>query len=259
VKRTWIVVPCLLGLALVGGAATAPAAEPDPDRWRVTVTPYLWAAGLYGDVTVRGVTVSPSASFVDILEGSDSLLGFQGHVAVSRGRFTGFADVLYMKLGVDGVGPTRLDVTTRMWFVEFGLEYRLLDTTDAEGRGVTFGAYVGGRYSYLELDLDTRGAPSTSQNADWLDPIVGAEVTLHLTPQFFVLARGDVGGFGVGSDFAWSATGLLGYRWQGLGLDWALLAGYKALGQDYTSGSGLQRFRWDTTMHGPVMGLSIRF
>jgi hypothetical protein len=73
------------------------------------------------------------------------------------------------------------------------------------------------------------------------------------------LFAGDVGGFGVGSDFAWSVTGLFGYKWQAGTVEWAILAGYKALSQDYTSGSGPQRFRWDTTMHGPVLGFSVRF
>ena len=61
------------------------------------------------------------------------------------------------------------------------------------------------------------------------------------------------------SDFAWSAMGPPGFRWQGAGLEWAVQAGYKALYQDYTTGSGQQQFRWDTTMHGPILGLSIRF
>ena len=68
-----------------------------------------------------------------------------------------------------------------------------------------------------------------------------------------------MGGFGVGSDFAWWALGLIGYQWRGAGLEWAVLGGYKALGQDYTNGSGARRFQWDTTMHGPALGLSIRF
>lgn len=43
------------------------------------------------------------------------------------------------------------------------------------------------------------------------------------------------------------------------GLEWAVLGGYEALDQDYASGSGALRFQWDTTMHGPVVGLSLRF
>jgi hypothetical protein len=250
----------LLGLALTTAAGAAWAADGQPDHWEVNVAPYLWAAGLYGDVTVRGVTASPDASFIDILESSDSLFGLQGHVEVRRGPFGGFADVFYMKLGVDDAGRTQADIENRMWLVEFGLQYRVLETTGAEGRGgIALDVYAGGRYSDMEIDIDTRGAPSVNQSADWLDPIVGGQVNFGVTERFFILIRGDVGGFGVGSDFAWSALGLLGYRWQGAGLEWAVLAGYKALGQDYTSDAGARRFQWDTTMHGPIVGLNVRF
>jgi hypothetical protein len=75
----------------------------------------------------------------------------------------------------------------------------------------------------------------------------------------FVVLAGDVGGFGVGSDFAWSFLALFGYQWEASGIEWAILAGYRALGQDYTTGSGAQRFRWDVTMHGPVLGFTVRF
>lgn len=160
---------------------------------------------------------------------------------------------------MEDAGATGLDIENRVWLVDFGLQYRFLDRRDDRRRGIALDAYVGGRYSYLGLDLDTRGAPSLNQSRSWVDPIVGGQVTVGVTEHFFVLVRGDVGGFGVGSDFAWSATGLLGYRWRGSGLDWTLLAGYKALHEDYTTGSGRQQFRWDTTMHGPILGLSIGF
>jgi hypothetical protein len=245
--------------AMLAAGSLAWAAGDEPSAWRVTVTPYLWAAGLSGDVTARGTTASPDASLLDILEATDSLIGLQGHVDVMRGPLGGFADVLYLKLRVEDVGATGIDLENRVWYVEFGLQYRLLDRRDEEGRGIALDAYAGGRYSYLELDLDTRGAPSLNQSQSWVDPIVGAQVHVGLGEHVFLLVRGDIGGFGVGSDFAWSATGLVGFRWRGAGLEWALLAGYKALSQDYSTGSGRQQFRWDTTMHGPVVGLSIRF
>jgi hypothetical protein len=146
-----------------------------------------------------------------------------------------------------------------MWFVEFGGQFRVLDTTDDRVPGVTVDVYGGGRYSNLELDLDTAGAPSLNQSKDWLDPIVGGRVGVHFSEHVFLIFAGDIGGFGVGSDFAWSIQGLFGYRWEGGGIEWAVVAGYKALGQDYGSGSGAQRFRWDVVMHGPVLGFTVRF
>ena len=248
--------------ALLLFAATAPFAradDDDPTAWRVTLTPYLWATGLYGDVTVRGRTAELDATFLDILEDTDTLVAFQGHLEVTRGRWGAYGDFFYVKAQVDDAGPAGLDVTSRLWFIDFGAQYRILDTTTDRVPGFTLDVYGGARYSLLEVDLAPPGAPVLSRDVDWIDPIVGARVGVHLSEHAFLLFAGDVGGFGVGSDLAWSITGLFGYRWQAAGLEWAVLAGYKALAQDYTTGSGTRRFRWDTTMHGPVLGLSVRF
>jgi hypothetical protein len=247
------------GLLVGGIASRARANDEDPNAWHVTVTPYAWAAGLYGDVTIRGLNAELDASFLDLLDETDTLVGLAGRLEVTRGRLGVFGDFFYVKTEVEDAGATGLDVTTRMWFIEFGGQYRLLDTRDDRVPGITFDIYGGGRYSFLELDLDTAGVPSSNQSKNWIDPIVGGRFGIHFSPRVFLLFAGDVGGFGVGSDFAWSVTGLFGYKWQAGTVEWAILAGYKALSQDYTSGSGPQRFRWDTTMHGPVLGFSVRF
>jgi hypothetical protein len=246
-------------LLVAATASFAWAEDDDPTAWHVTISPYLWATGLYGDVTVRGRKAELDATFVDILEDTDTLVGFQGHLEVTRGRWGAYGDVFYVKAKVEDVGPVGLDVTSRLWFIDFGAQVRILDTTTDRVPGLTLDVYGGARYSLLEVDLASPGAPVLNRDVDWIDPIVGARVGVHLSEHAFLLFAGDVGGFGVGSDFAWSMTGLFGYRWQAAGLEWAVLAGYKALAQDYATGSGVRRFRWDTTMHGPILGLSVRF
>lgn len=64
--------------------------------------------------------------------------------------------------------------------------------------------------------------------------------------------RGDVGGFGVGSDLTWQAFAGIGY---GFNPRWSVTAGYRALGVDF------QRswFELDVIMHGPVVGVGLRF
>src|SRR5262245_41623908 len=134
--------------------------DDDPTAWHVTLTPYAWAPGLDGDVTVRGGDASLDASFIDIIENTDVAVGLAGHLEVTRGPFGVFGDGVYLKTKVEDAGRTGLDVTTRMWFLEFGAQYRLLDTRTDRVPGVTFELYGGGRYSFLELGLDTQGAPS---------------------------------------------------------------------------------------------------
>jgi hypothetical protein len=248
-----------IGLLVAGTASAARAADPDPDAWHVRITPYAWATGLYGDVTVRGRDAEVDSSFVDLVEDTDTLFSFQGHLEVTRGRFGVFGDFFYSKTRAEDAGATGVDVTARMWFIEFGGQFRVLDTTEDRVPGLTLDVYGGGRYNYLELDLDTAGAPSLNKSRNWIDPIAGARLSVHFSEHVFLLFSGDVGGFGVGSDFAWSLLGLFGYKWQSDTVEWAILAGYKALGQDYTDGSGPQRFRWDVVMHGPVLGFTVRF
>jgi hypothetical protein len=53
---------------------------------------------------------------------------------------------------------------------------------------------------------------------------------------------------------------LIGYQFSLFGEDNArVFAGYRALSQDYTDGSGNDKFEWDVTLHGPILGLGIRF
>jgi hypothetical protein len=55
-------------------------------------------------------------------------------------------------------------------------------------------------------------------------------------------------------------NGLVGYSFHLLGDDNAkVFAGYRALGQDYSDGSGADKFEWDETLHGPVLGLAYHF
>ena len=93
----------VLGAALLvlGASSIARADDDDPNAWHVTFTPYLWAAGIYGDVTVKGVDTHPDASFLDLLDSTDTLFGLQGHLEVARGRFGVYGDFFYVRTKVE--------------------------------------------------------------------------------------------------------------------------------------------------------------
>jgi hypothetical protein len=81
-----------------------------------------------------------------------------------------------------------------------------------------------------------------------------------LAPGHELLLRGDVGGFGAGSEFSWNA--LATYSWQiavSEGVTYSGVLGYRALDVDYEKGSGRSKYRYDVLQHGPIMGLSIAF
>ena len=52
---------------------------------------------------------------------------------------------------------------------------------------------------------------SLSKSEGWFDPIVGARLWLPLAGSFSGILRGDVGGFGVGSDRTWQLGAHLRY------------------------------------------------
>ncbi len=66
----------------------------------------------------------------------------------------------------------------------------------------------------------------------------------------------DIGGFGAGSDVVWTFSSLLGYRFTP---NFTLWGGYRFRNLDYEDGSGSDKFVYEGTTYGPIMGLAFRF
>lgn len=103
--------------------------------------------------------------------------------------------------------------------------------------------------------------PDASGDKDWFDPLIGARAFFDFSEHWNLSLQGDVGGFGIGSDFTWGAMGTIGYRFRLFSEEnnARAAAGYRAIYQDYSEGSGNNRFEWDVTLHGPILGLVIEF
>ena len=82
---------------------------------------------------------------------------------------------------------------------------------------------------------------------------------LPINEKWHIAANGDIGGFGVESDFTWSVTSVLGYDFSLFDHPASVYLGYRAIGWDFTERSGSNRFTWDVVMHGPIMGFSLLF
>jgi hypothetical protein len=114
---------------------------------------------------------------------------------------------------------------------------------------------AGFRYTYLRAELEVRGGRSVDQNESWVEPLVGSRFGIDLADSWTLAAEANVGGFGMGSDFAWNAQAFLGYQTSIFGQPTTLALGYRALHQDYDHNN----FKWDVTMHGPALGAVLRF
>lgn len=234
-------------------------------QWNFSITPYMWAVSLDSKVTVGDYTASSSMSFSDIMK--DLQVGGLLHMEARNGRFGFFVDPIYLKIRQDTTfrgassgtapPPTRdITLTIDTWLVEFGALYTVgkwnLDDR-AGGRLASLDVYGGGRYWYMHSSLDTSGPLSPTKTVDFLDPMVGLSFMTDLTEKVVLNVRGDIGGFGVGSDFSWSAAALFGYRFTpGI----TGLLGYRALFVDYKTSDSP---RLNMTMQGPIMGIMFSF
>jgi hypothetical protein len=254
-------------LSLLQEPAVAAAPE-GGDDWRLSLTGWVWLVGADGEVGARGLTADVSANFLDVLDATDSVYKFSGRLEIAKGRWGGFIDGTYIRLGADNQsGPlpnASVDVRTESLVIDFALTYRVGEWEPGGEAGrnrqnTTLDLYAGGRYSHIELELRPANFPRVSRSHDWLDPIVGARFTLPLSRHWHTLISGDVGGFGVESDFTWSGTAVLGYDFTLFNTDTTFYAGYRAIGWDYSQGSGANRFIFDVIQHGPIIGLSLSF
>jgi hypothetical protein len=110
---------------------------------------------------------------------------------------------------------------------------------------ITEGAHaidgLGGlRYSSMDVDLDLPAPlPNVDQGKDWVDPYLGLRWQWKFAEKWGTDLRGDIGGFGIGSDITWNLVGMVKFKpWKHVGL----FGGYRALYQDYSTGSGDNKF-----------------
>jgi len=254
----------LAALVLLGGAPPAAAQSTDApatgDRWLVRIAPYLWATSLDGNATVAGIKSDVDVSFSDILK--DLSLAGMLLADVQKGRFGMAVNGVFARLSPDNeVNGVRIKATSDMVQLGAGPYYRVVDWTygtTASGKPLrlTVEPEAGFRFTYLRAELDVRnGGPSVDESESWVEPLIGSRFGIDLSDHWNLTAEGNVGGFGVGSDFAWNAQAFVGYRTSLFGVPTTLAAGYRALHQDYDHND----FKWDVTMHGPALGAVLRF
>lgn len=277
-------------------AATAPQVEAaplaDPEPWRFNAALYGWALNIGGNVTARNQTIDTNASFIDLVQKSDSLAGFMGYFEADKGRVGFYSDLVFAKLGF-GAGQTRYRnpiaglkisatasaaLTTQIAIIELGGVYELYRWPSSEGSftaidalggfrywnlsvDATFDAQVNVDFSHLHLERSAIFAIAHADTVQWVDPLVGFRVRHQFTPNQQIFVRGDIGGFGLGgSQISWQAVGAYSYAWQFTGYQIAALIGFRALGVDYVSPSGgTDSFGFNEVLYGPIIGVSFRF
>lgn len=278
------------GAAMAEPAAANTVATDDPDAWRFQAATYGWLISVSGSTTSHGQTVDTNASFIDLLQKSDSLIGYMGYLEADKGPVGVYADFVFTKMGfttsqaayrhpVAGLklsGTANAALTMQMFIVELGGVYELA-RWGGDGSGSTALEAVGGfRYWNVNLtgtfdalitadttrfNLNRSGgfALADSGTTHWVDPLVGLRLRHQLAPNQTITLRGDIGGFNLQNSLSWQAIAVYSYDWQMSGYRIAALLGFRALGVNYNSGSGATAFGLNEVFYGPVLGASLRF
>ena len=237
---------------VLAGLAMLAATPLHADEWKHELAPYLWGSAMEGTTGIGGVTADVDASFGDILDNLE--MGFMGMYRGTRDRFSIDVDTIFMGLGAterSRPGLAKADIDVDQFVLGAAAGYAMTEK---------FVVLGGLRYYDLSAEVKVTGPLGNTADAEtdesWVDPYLGARYTIPLSEAWSLNLSGDIGGFGVGSDFAWQ--GLVTFRWQ-LTERTGALAAYRYMDVDYESGNGSNRFEYDMVFSGPALGIVFTF
>ena len=233
--------------ALAGGMTltTNPAAAEENSPWHFDASLNLFLAGMTGDVTAKGLSSQVDASFSQIFDHLEA--GAAGRFTLGHEKWFFSTEFSYLKLSA----PTSAaDAELEQWLVEPSLGYQVCKHAQV---------FAGARYNNINGDITFNGPAGrvATGTQDWWDPIVGANLTLPLIKDKLSFdGHFDIGGFGAGSDLTWQAFPYFNWRFAKWG---SAQLGYRWLGTDYETGSGLNKFKYDVVLQGVQVGVTAHF
>jgi hypothetical protein len=232
--------------------STSPSTPAEKQTWTFDAFVYYWSAGVSGNLTVDGQDIDLEGGG-DGFSGETALSGFLGHFEAHHGPWSFALAPIFVNVDMTGEETGGVDAAVK-------ISAQVHEGFVAHEIGHSWDWLAGARYYGLdtEIDLSVGGVPTGSldSNHSWVDPIVGVRYHDDFGEHWTIHTRADVGGFGVGSDFAWNASALLGYRFNSC---CAAHLGYRALSVDFKEGSGSDRLAYDLSMYGPILGVSFSF
>jgi len=225
--------------------------QAEPSKSANILKPYLWTAGVQGDIKAHGIDADVDESFSDIVDSLDF-----GFMLAYEHRFENgnslLLDSLYIKL-TDDAKVAGVDVNT-----ELELGYLEADGAFPISDEYHIDAIAGVRGWWTHLDIDAAPVAEVSPSWQWLDPVVGARWSVPLAEKWALNMRGDIGGFGIGSacDFTWQGLAAATYE---MSEQTKLGFGYRYMRIERDRGNGADETKVDLALSGFIAGLEFRF
>ncbi len=243
----------LIPIALVASAlcSTTALAEDAAGDWRQTLFVYGMGAAIDGDAQIGNVQVPVDVSISDLFDALK--FGAMAAYRIENDEWSFTGDATYMNLGWSG--------QTQHGRASAGVDIEQLTMMGTVGRRIS--PHLEGLLSlgYFDLSTDLRvrvleQRTEASRDASWVDPLIGLNYVVPVGDKWTYTLRGDVGGFGVGSDFTWHL--ITSFRRQNTDR-FAWYVGYRVIAFDYEDGSGRNYQHYDLTQQGPGVGVAISF
>lgn len=234
---------CYSGLLAAAVALSAHAAQ--AGEWEYVVAPYVWGPEFETSLNIGpNPPVNGSTSIFDILNSAFLIAG-----EARNGRWSVGGEFNYLNLGDDV--PFGQAGRSANWELDGTMASLAVGYSLSENAQARVEAFAGVRH--WDLDLSTTVRTFTARTSrSWTDPLIGARYSRAVSDRWTLAAMGNVGGFGVGSDFQWEALVQASWAWTD-GIEVA--AGYRHLDVEFDAGRDVI----DLTLTGPYVALAFNF
>jgi hypothetical protein len=217
------------------------------DQWKFELTPYLWAAGIEGDVTVNGQSTNVDVSFSDMLDATNAVFAFLG--VAQYGRLVLWAQVDFLSQDTDEQDDpppnARLELDTTMTTLAVGYQF------DGWSKGQTVDVLIGARQLALDATLTVNGVGTFQNDRDINDTVLVVRPSFPLSDRWRFNPTLSYGSGDSESTYELQPQ----FQYQ-ISKNWATRLGYRRLAYDIESDSGNEI---DVTFSGFIIGFGGTF
>jgi len=256
--RIKIIFAFLFFLIYAAGLNHISAQDTEPvKKWNFLTDIYLMFPYMDGETGIGENLILPvDATPGDIF--SKLQMGAMIYLEARTERWAITSDLVYMNLNQEmtpGIIINSGAVTAKQTIWETAGLYRILPFLE-------IGA--GGRLNYVQTGIEGRvnAIPAGTEeiygrhHKTWFDPVLITRLSTDIKDKWLLQLRGDIGGFGVGSDLTWQIHASAGYRFTKL---FQMSLGYRILSTDYMTGEAPKEFIFDVNEFGPEIRFGFNF